>query len=43
MPVIDEGDIIVQFEKSTTISLLSSLEIDKQIERMLLATFPEIE
>ena len=43
MPVMDEGDIIVQFEKSPTISLSSSLEIDKQIERMLLASFPEIE
>jgi len=42
MPVMDEGDIIVQLEKSPTISLSSSLALDKQIEKMLLANFPEI-
>lgn len=43
MPVLDEGDIIVQFEKSPTLSLSSSLDLDKQIERVLLAEVPEIQ
>ncbi len=43
MPVMDEGDIIVQLEKSPTISLSSSLALDKQVENMLLERFPEIE
>ncbi|KXJ59610.1 MAG: cytochrome-c peroxidase [Alteromonas sp. Nap_26] len=42
MPVMDEGDIIVQLEKSPTISLSSSLAIDKQVETALLSEFPEI-
>ncbi len=42
MPVLDEGDIIVQFEKSPSISLQSSVELDKQIERALLDEVAEI-
>ncbi len=42
MPVLDEGDIIVQLEKSPTISLKESLDLDKQIEKSLLANVPEI-
>ncbi len=42
MPVLDEGDIIVQLEKSPTISLAASVELDKQIELALLARVPEI-
>lgn len=42
MPVLDEGDIIVQFEKSPSISLLASVDLDKQIERALLDEVPEI-
>ena len=42
MPVLDEGDIIVQLEKSPTISLKESLDLDKQIEKALLANVPEI-
>lgn len=42
MPVMDEGDIIVQLEKSPTISLASSLALDKQVELALLSEFPEI-
>lgn len=42
MPVMDEGDIIVQIEKSPTVSLASSLELDKQIEQTLLDEVPEI-
>ncbi|TMP54044.1 efflux RND transporter permease subunit [Pseudoalteromonas sp. S1612] len=42
MPVLDEGDIIVQLEKSPSISLQASLDIDKQIEATLLKNTPEI-
>jgi len=42
MPVLDEGDIIVQLEKSPSISLQASLDIDKQIESALLKNTPEI-
>lgn len=42
MPVLDEGDIIVQFEKSPSISLRASVDLDKQIERALLESVPEI-
>lgn len=43
MPVLNEGDIIIQLEKVPTINLQSSLELDKEIERHLLAEIPEIE
>ncbi len=42
MPQLDEGDIIVQLEKSPSISLSSSIELDKQIEKALLKNTPEI-
>lgn len=42
MPVMDEGDIIVQLEKSPTISLAASVALDEQIETALLAGVPEI-
>ncbi|GAA5137441.1 MULTISPECIES: efflux RND transporter permease subunit [Thalassotalea] len=42
MPVLDEGDIIVQLEKSPSISLPASIDIDKQIEKALLAQTPEL-
>lgn len=42
MPVLDEGDIIVQLEKSPSISLRASTELDIQIENALLANVPEI-
>jgi cobalt-zinc-cadmium resistance protein CzcA len=42
MPTMDEGDIIVQLEKSPTISLQESIELDTQVERELLAKIPEI-
>lgn len=42
MPVLDEGDLIVQLEKSPTISLKESIELDKQIQRALLRDIPEI-
>jgi cobalt-zinc-cadmium resistance protein CzcA len=42
MPVLDEGDIIVQLEKSPSISLASSVNIDEQVETTLLKNVPEI-
>ena len=42
MPLLDEGDIIVQLEKSPSISLKSSVDLDEQIEKALLAQIPEI-
>ena len=42
MPVLDEGDIIVQLEKSPSISLSSSVDIDEQVEQALLTNIPEI-
>lgn len=42
MPVLDEGDIIVQLEKSPSISLKASINIDKQVEIALLKNVPEI-
>ncbi|MEZ5497022.1 MAG: CusA/CzcA family heavy metal efflux RND transporter [Gammaproteobacteria bacterium] len=42
MPVLDEGDLIVQLEKTPVISLKESIDLDKQIEKALLKEIPEI-
>ena len=42
MPTLDEGDIIVQLEKSPTITLSASIDIDKQVEAALLERVPEV-
>jgi len=42
MPELDEGNIIVQLEKSPSISLAASTELDIQIQNALLARVPEI-
>jgi len=42
MPVLDEGDVIVQLEKSPSISLAASVALDEQIEAALLQQVPEI-
>ncbi|MEZ5554369.1 efflux RND transporter permease subunit [Haliea sp.] len=42
MPVLDEGDLIVQLEKSPSISLQASVELDRQVGAALLAGVPEI-
>ena len=42
MPVLDEGDLIVQLEKSPSISLPASVELDRQVGAALLAGVPEI-
>ncbi|MFC7050095.1 efflux RND transporter permease subunit [Emcibacter nanhaiensis] len=42
MPVMDEGDIILQAEKLPSISLEQSLEIDVLTQRKLMAEVPEV-
>ncbi len=42
MPPLDEGDLIVQLEKSPSISLQASTRLDKQVELALLSRVPEI-
>ncbi|MBN7820479.1 CusA/CzcA family heavy metal efflux RND transporter [Bowmanella yangjiangensis] len=42
MPQLDEGDIIIQFEKPPSITLDASIALDKQIEQTLLERVPEI-
>lgn len=42
MPTLDEGDVIVQLEKSPSITLASSVAIDKQVEVALLKRVPEV-
>lgn len=42
MPVLNEGDIIVQVEKSPSITLKASTLLDIQIQNTLLAKIPEI-
>ena len=42
MPTLDEGDVIVQLEKSPSITLDSSIAIDKEVEVALLNRIPEV-
>ncbi|MBT7581543.1 MAG: efflux RND transporter permease subunit, partial [Kordiimonadaceae bacterium] len=42
MPTMNEGDVIVQWEKLPSITLEKSLEIDNNIEQLLLKNIPEI-
>lgn len=42
MPTMDEGDILLQLEKVPAISLESSLYIDQQVQRAILAQVPEV-
>jgi cobalt-zinc-cadmium resistance protein CzcA len=39
MPVLDEGDIIVQLNKSPSISLPASVDIDRQLGQALKSVF----
>jgi cobalt-zinc-cadmium resistance protein CzcA len=43
MPVMDEGDLIVQLEKLPSISLEQSVETDLKVQQALLAKVPEIQ
>ncbi|RME32848.1 MAG: efflux RND transporter permease subunit, partial [Gammaproteobacteria bacterium] len=42
MPVMDEGDLIVQLEKLPTITLAQSLAIDSRFQRDLMERVPEV-
>ncbi|WP_448213827.1 efflux RND transporter permease subunit [Colwellia sp. MEBiC06753] len=42
LPTLDEGDIIVQLEKSPTITLAASVAIDQQVVQAILAQVPEV-
>lgn len=42
MPILDEGDLIVQLEKHPGVNLAESLAVDSQISKRLLREVPEI-
>ena len=42
MPVMDEGDMIMQIEKLPSINLDKSIELDQTIQRSLMAKVPEV-
>lgn len=42
MPVMDEGDLIVQLEKLPSITLEQSVALDKRVQQALLKNVPEI-
>jgi len=42
MPTMDEGDLIVQLQKTPSVSLESSVDLDLRLQRSLLAEVPEI-
>ena len=42
MPVLDEGDLIVQLQKPASVSLGSTAALDTQLQRALLADVPEV-
>jgi cobalt-zinc-cadmium resistance protein CzcA len=43
MPVMDEGDIIMQLEKLPSINLEKSIELDMAVQRTVLAEVPEVQ
>jgi cobalt-zinc-cadmium resistance protein CzcA len=42
MPVMDEGDVIVQLEKLPSITLEQSVDLDLRVERAILDAVPEV-
>jgi CzcA family heavy metal efflux pump len=42
MPTLDEGDILVQLQKTASISLEASMEIDTRVQQAILAKVPEV-
>ena len=42
MPVLDEGDVLVQLQKSASISLEASIAIDTRVQQAILAQVPEV-
>lgn len=43
MPVMDEGDLIVQLEKLPSITLQQSIDMDKRVQQTLLQQVPDIQ
>lgn len=43
MPVLDEGDIIMQLEKLPSISLDAAVNMDRNVQQAILARVPEVE
>lgn len=43
MPTMDEGDVLVQLQKSPSISLARSVELDMAVERAIKAEIPEVD
>jgi cobalt-zinc-cadmium resistance protein CzcA len=42
MPSLDEGDVIMQVEKLPSINLLTSMEIDRTLQKRILQAVPEV-
>ena len=42
MPTLDEGDVLVQLQKSPSISLEASLELDTRVQQAILSAVPEV-
>ncbi len=42
MPTLDEGDILVQLQKTASISLEASMDIDTRVQQAILAKVPEV-
>lgn len=42
LPTMDEGDLIVQLEKTPSINLIDSLALDSRVQQALLSQVPEI-
>ncbi len=42
MPTLDEGDLLIQFQKSPSIALDTSLEVDLAVERAVRKAVPEV-
>ena len=43
MPTLDEGDILVQLQKDSSITLDASVELDRRVQQALLAKVPEVQ
>ena len=43
MPTLDEGDILVQLQKDSSITLEASLELDTRVQQAILGKVPEVQ
>ena len=43
MPTLDEGDILVQLQKDSSVTVEGSLEIDTRVQQAILARVPEVQ